>query len=370
MVSASLIPISVVPAEGNIPNLDPSAYWERQSVRNNINPGQNPLKNLPSGMVSYAVGGMGNHWTCAVPRLHPTLERWNFISHEEWDRLYEISERDFITHTNVFENSIRNRVIKNELQKHYQGKLSDEYPIQNLPVSAYRRMDDPRFVHWGASADILRPILMEESYTKKEFEVKAQHLAQSLYTDKGGKIKYAKVLNLAQRQEVHIYANEFIIAAGAIMTPQILWNSDIRPRALGRYLNDQPLVFTQIVLSKSIVEQMRHEDDYDACMKRDRFDEDRLPIPMYDPDPALWIPVQEGRPWHAQIHKDAFNYGRLADNVDDRLIVDFRWFGMTEPLYENCVKFESNISNIHGMPQPTFEYIIPDDAADRAHKMM
>lgn len=43
-----------------------------------------------------------------------------------------------------------------------------------------------------------------------------------------------------------------------------------------------------------------------------------------------WIPVSKDRPWHCQIHRDAFAYGDLAPNVDSHLIVDLRWFGIVE----------------------------------------
>ena len=33
-----------------------------------------------------------------------------------------------------------------------------------------------------------------------------------------------------------------VVAADALRTPQLPWASDIRPQALGRYLNDQPQV--------------------------------------------------------------------------------------------------------------------------------
>src|SRR5436309_1956242 len=66
---------------------------------------------------------------------------------------------------------------------------------------------------------------------------------------------------------------------------------------------------------------------------------DPVPIPRDDPEPQCWIPVSEGRPWHCQIHRDAFHYGDVAPNVDGRLIVDLRWFGMVQPRPDNRVRF-------------------------------
>ena len=50
----------------------------------------------------------------------------------------------------------------------------------------------------------------------------------------------------------------------------------------------------------------------------------------------LRVPVAEGRPWHTQVHRDSFAFDRaLSANVDTRLIVDIRSFGMVQPREDN-----------------------------------
>ena len=83
-----------------------------------------------------------------------------------------------------------------------------------------------------------------------------------------------------------------------------------------------------------------------------------------------WIPVSEGREWHCQIHRDAFSYGGVAPNVDDRLIVDLRWFGRIEPNPENRVEFSEKIQDAFGMPQPTFHFELSKKDGERQHEMM
>lgn len=82
------------------------------------------------------------------------------------------------------------------------------------------------------------------------------------------------------------------------------------------------------------------------------------------------MPVTDENPWHCQIHRDAFKYGAVPENVDDRIIVDLRWFGLIEPRYENRVKFEDDKSDMHGLPQPTFEFELTSKDARHAHRMM
>ena len=83
--------------------------------------------------------------------------------------------------------------------------------------------------------------------------------------------------------------------------------------------------------------------------------------------------MSKNRPWHCQVHRDAFSYGDAAPNVDTRLIVDLRWFGKMEPKFENHVSFESEGDlnrDTFGMPQPTFHVKLSDEDRNLAHEMM
>jgi pyranose oxidase len=70
------------------------------------------------------------------------------------------------------------------------------------------------------------------------------------------------------------------------------------------------------------------------------------------------------------IHRDAFKYGAVPPNVDDRLIVDLRWFGYVKPQEDNWVKFEEDIKDRFGMPQPTFTFAMSHEDSKRSHEMM
>lgn len=108
-------------------------------------------------------------------------------------------------------------------------------------------------------------------------------------TDDRKNIQYAKVKNLFTDETVYIHASVFIVAAGAVLTPQILHKSEIQPKALGRYLCEQPMAFCQIVLLQSIVDAIPKDPRWKKEVERYQIahPEDPIPIPMKDPTPQV-----------------------------------------------------------------------------------
>ena len=89
-----------------------------------------------------------------------------------------------------------------------------------------------------------------------------------------------------------------------------------------------------------------------------------------DSEPQVRLRFTKEHPWHAQIHRDAFSYGAVAENIDTRLIVDFRFFGYTEPRKENRIVFQKHYEDAYGMPQPTFIFEMSEDDKIRSRRMM
>ena len=109
-------------------------------------------------------------------------------------------------------------------------------------------------------------------------------------TDDGNQeIQHAVVRDLLNKKYYHIKANIYVIAAGAVLTPQILFNSNIRPTALGHYLCEQPLAFCQIVLLQSIVDSIHDNPDWTSIVEKFQHlhPNDPIPIPYVDPQPQV-----------------------------------------------------------------------------------
>lgn len=378
VIEGHLHKLSVASNKSAVPTLDPGAFdYDHDKypgfISNNENPDQDPYYNLPDAAATYAVGGMATHWTACTPREHPTIERSTLIDDKEWDELYCDAESLLKTNQKMFDDPkyIRNNLVLNTLKTtypHLQGNGAPQY----LPLAGERREKAKEFITWTGADTILGDALInslgkeDSKFILKEMW-QCRRLEHKNDVDGIGTVQCAIVRDLLNKTDYTITANIYIIAAGAVLTPQILFASEIKPHALGHYLCEQPLAFCQIVLLQSLIDSIEDHPKFRLTHLHDP-----IPIPYSDPQPQCWIPVSENRPWHCQIHRDAFSYGGVAPNIDTRLIVDLRWFGKVEPCFENCVEFSQKEDNrdTFGMPQPTFHFKVSPSDGEQAHKMM
>lgn len=104
-----------------------------------------------------------------------------------------------------------------------------------------------------------------------------------------GSIDYAEVKDLIEKKRYHIHAKVFVLAAGAILTPQILNNSEISSRAIGHYLCEQPMAFCQIVLNQKLVDSIERRREWKEKVTQHKVKnlQDPIPIPFDDPTPQV-----------------------------------------------------------------------------------
>ena len=108
-------------------------------------------------------------------------------------------------------------------------------------------------------------------------------------SDCGKSISYAVVKDLLNKEYYHVHAKVFVLAAGAILTPQILFNSEIQPKALGHYLCEQPMAFCQIALKQKIIDDICKKKVWETKIQTyaNENPADPIPIPMDDPTPQV-----------------------------------------------------------------------------------
>jgi pyranose oxidase len=136
-------------------------------------------------------------------------------------------------------------------------------------------------------------------------------------------------------------------------------------------MTEQTMAFCQVVLNRQLVNDVTN-DAYGLGWKK-KVDmhkitapNDPLPFPFNDPDPQCYFPFSDSYPWHTQIHRDAFGYGEVPPTIDQRLVVDFRWFSYAQPVSTNYVGFSTKMTDEFGMPQVSrqhFQFWIPSGIA-------
>ncbi|KIM30732.1 pyranose oxidase [Serendipita vermifera MAFF 305830] len=370
VIKGALQPISVPPADSYMSTLAPAAWSGPHGSKLLIpgyNPNQVPETNLRSSAVTRTVGGMATHWTCSSPKPHEEERVLNPIPAAELDQLLDRAADLLKVKTDQYDTSIRHRLVKKTLQ----DALGPDRGVDSLPLGVTRNTGNPEFVTWTATDTIFDKWSSDPRFTLlTESRVTELHADPSNTEAIGGAlIRDLKSTN----DDIYVKAKVYIVACGAVCTPQLLWNSNIRPDALGRYLTEQSLSFCQIVLTKKLVESIYNNPEFKEQVDEHlrKHPNDPLPIPYKDPEPQVLIPYKSATPWHVQVHRDAFSYGDVGPKADPRVVVDLRFFGKGEIVKENRVTFgENDAQDIYGMPQATFYVTRTADDADRDQRMM
>ncbi|EQB58413.1 hypothetical protein CGLO_01336 [Colletotrichum gloeosporioides Cg-14] len=366
-----------VPTSNNDAGLEPSAWvpepCQQEFVLNGQNPDQKSYENLPAAAATRVVGGMGSHWTCCTPRQDPTIERSTLFNDEEWDELYKEAEKLFWTNPKIFDDSIRQKLVKSILDKAFEER---NRKTANMPLCGKRREKNKDYTEWACTATILGDIAHAENFKL----LPNTQCVRFVLDDSTKKVRLVQVENLIDNEKYMIKANKFVVCAGAVLTPGILFNSGELGKtlkALGHYMTEQPMSFCQIVLDRKYIDAIKDntykldaEEKKAVEAHKEKFPKDPLPFPYNDPDPQCYFPLTKDYPWHTQIHRDAFGYGQIPAGIDQRVIVDLRWFGYTKPNFNNHVSFSDKIKDGFGMPQPTFHFKIDQDDADRSRRMI
>ncbi|KAI0325074.1 putative pyranose oxidase [Cubamyces sp. BRFM 1775] len=403
-----LMPVSVPVSKLVVDTLSP-ASWQASTnfVRNGANPGQNPFRNLGGQAVTRGVGGMATHWTCATPRFHkeerPRLDEKDDAQDDaEWDRLYTIAEGFIGTGHDQYDQSIRQHLVLDTLRDAY-SDVGREF--QQIPLAAKRL--NGHFVEWGSAHTVFdlenRP---NKDKPDDSFNLFTATICERLVRakDEPTKVNHMRFCFKAQ---------VFVLCTGAVSNPQILVNSafsrpgdpasfDSPPEELpylGSFITEQTLTFCQTVFKTTLIESVTSDltitgtpgfEDYNVTYTPGapgnvhpdwwnekvvyhmmKHQEDPLPIPLDDPEPQVTTLFAEDHPWHTQIHRDAFSYGAVAESIDSRLVVDWRFFGRTEPVEANRLWFSDKYTDQYGMPQPTFDFKFPEGRTSKeAERMM
>ncbi|KAI0378908.1 pyranose oxidase [Hypomontagnella monticulosa] len=394
VIRGGLSPLSVPVSESNL-HLDPISWKsDKPFVLNGQNPNQQRRYNLEASAATRTVGGMSSHWTCCTPRQHP-LERSKLFEEGEWERLYKEAEGLFETNGAVFDDSVRHRLVKRSVtgaiaaENLKMGGPKEKRTVKSMPLACKRPHERSPYIEWSCTATILGDLADPDSKKNDLFDMKSEWQCDMLHINLDENVDGAIVKDLVKNEEWLVTAKNYVVCAGAILTAGIMAQSlfksgiliETHYPALGKYLTEQTMTFCQVALKQDLVDEVRdHPENLDTAGSHViekavnehmiKHKDDPLPFPFSDFDPQVYIPFSKECPWHTQIHRDAFGYGEIPADLDQRLVVDLRWFGYTSENPENKVTFDEKRRDGFGMPQPTFHFTLSKEDGERAHRMM
>jgi pyranose oxidase len=213
---------------------------------------------------------------------------------------------------------------------------------------AVQTHDDGR-VTWSGS-DV---VYGEATRSNPRHTLMPEALVQSLRVE-GHRVTGLVVRDLQDDTEHVVAAGEVIVAADSVRTPQLLWASGIRPRALGRYLNDQP----QVIFAA----RLRDVADGDAAAATAAHEEaQREERPTITRQSGVsWVPYTDAEPFHGQVMQlDASPVPLAADDaVEPGSMVGLGWFCAKELQESDRLEFRDDKTDPYGMPAVDVHYTL------------
>ncbi|CUA73271.1 hypothetical protein RSOLAG22IIIB_05218 [Rhizoctonia solani] len=372
IIRGAMQPMSIPPAGGFLPALQGDAWSQsegRSSVGSPFNPDQDPTQTMGNGPVTRTVGGMSTHWTCCCPEPHDDELVQCPIERSEMRKLLQRGKELLNVHTDQFDTSVRHQLVKKTLTGVYQPRC---IAVTSLPLAAERSKDNDTLIEWSGMNTVLGDFInAKDAHGLNRFKLLTECLVVKFEADPSApaKITSALVRDLRTGKERSIKAKVFVAACGVVCTPQLLWNSNIRHKALGRYFTGHSHSFCQVVLRKTLLDELK-----DKNSNPDPNDE--IPIPLNDLEPQIGIPYSPSYPFHTQFHRDSFSYGDVGPQIDQRVVLDIRYFCMLELQESNRIEYATEDrfgrpnTDIYGMPQPTFYFKTTAKDDQLAHRMM
>lgn len=282
---------------------------------------------MPAAAASTNVGGMGAHWTCACPRAGDR-EVMPILEEAELNRLYTAAEHLLHVTKDVFVEGPESAALKSRLAGMFDAQLGGR-KVQRMPLACSSK--DGAGLVWTGSDTILGLLAdpLDES-----IELWSETICRRVIFEDGHAVA-AICEDLSTGLQCEVRASTFLLACDALRTPQLLWASGIRPRALGRYLNDQPQIVS-VVRVFGIDQPVRELG-------------------------VFWVPYSDPtHPFHGQIMQMETSPIALAENASDageaETLLTLGWFCAKEVRFEDCVAFSEEMRDYLGMPAPMIHY--------------
>lgn len=297
---------------------------------------------MPSISMSTNIGGMGIHWTCACP-TPGNGEKITIIPENEMDESLDKAREILNVTQSAFASSPESEAILNILNQTLGTNHAENRQAQPMPLAC--KTDEAGNRYWTASDVILGNALQNPN-----FEIRSETICRKL-NHENGKIIGAEIEHLQSGKRETVEAKIVIVAADPLRTPQLLWASNIRPKALGHYLNEHPFVFTFVELDKDLVKKFAPNRQTSVVNRK-------------SPDPTVgvfWVPFDApNHPFHGQIMHMDLSPMKTTVSDESKHIVGLGWGCLKESNFEDQIVFSETEKDYFGMPKMNFKFRLTD----------
>ncbi|MFE8944790.1 GMC family oxidoreductase [Streptomyces sp. NPDC007856] len=289
--------------------------------------------------MSSNVGGMGSHWGAATP-FPRGRERIAFIPAEEWADCLATGRRLLSVTDEPLVNTAAWRTTLRALSAEFDAELPTDGAVRNMPVACRRRAGDP-VPYWTGSDVVLGELATSPRAT---FAIAAETLCRRLLTE-NGRVGGAELEHLPSGRSTRVSAKVVVVAADSLRTPQLLWASEIRPPALGHYLNDHAMVSASFV-----PDHLEEPDDPGGFLSRIS-----ARVRRGFPGGIGWMPYAD------DVHPIHATFGQFEEPWPDGGgrpvgMVSFSYLLPKEIRFQDRVRFLADASDVYGMPGIAIDY--------------
>ena len=297
---------------------------------------------MPSISMSTNIGGMGIHWTCACP-TPGNGEKITIIPENEMDESLAKAREILNVTQSAFPSSPESEAILNILNQTLGTNHAENRQAQPMPLAC--KTDEAGNRYWTAS-----DVILGKTQENPNFELRSETICRKL-NHENGKIVGAEIEHFQSGKTETVEAKIVIVAADPLRTPQLLWASGIRPKALGHYLNEHPFVFTFVELDKDLVKKFAPNLQTSVVNRK-------------SPDPTVgvfWVPFDApNHPFHGQIMHMDLSPMKTTVSDDSKHIVGLGWGCLKESNFEDQIVFSETEKDYFGMPKMNFKFKYTD----------
>ena len=318
-------------------------------------PGSGHAESMPMAAVSTNVGGQGAHWTCAIPRPADS-EKISFIPDSEWEPAISRAEELIGANFKPFSKSKVGAAIRDVLKDEFKDDFHHGVEPLLLPVSG-KELPDGRMI-WGGTDFVFGPLIETGNPLADRFKLMPLTMARKILVQ-SGKAVGVLLEDAVTGDQTELMADRVVVAADAMRTPQLLWASGIRPKALGHYLTEHPVIFSVVALDGQKLGKYAQESD---------LENERALAALSPADPVSGVtrvPFQDPQhPFSAQIMyvtKTPFPLPEGSPFKDNEWGYAMAGWGLRkEPRFEDAVTFNDDELDYRGFPNITIEYDITE----------